>query len=277
MELAPEARPTMKSYRLESLDDAILRRELHRLHQEERPHTADVIAHIAEFDGRRLYLAEAFPSMFAYCVGELRLSEDAAYKRIQAARTARRFPQLFEDVADGRLHLAAVCMLAPHLTAENVGELVSAATHRSKAQIETWLASRFAPASAGPAPRARVTRIAPVPATTAMAPGDVCNELAPGQVDLPVSAKDHVEIAEAQRPMPTPAAATPAKVCNRLAPGQVDLPLVPQGAAPPSMPLRDLDAIQFVVRIPIGEKTHAKLRRVQELLGRAVPSGDLAQ
>ena len=169
----------MLCFRLDSLDDATLRRDLHRLIEREHPHEAEVIAHIAEFDGRRLYLAEAFPSMFAYCVGALHLSEDSAYKRIQAARAARRFPRLFADVAEGRMHLSAVCLLAPHLTAENLDELVDAATHRSKAQIESWLAALVAPASAVPAPRARVTRVAPAKANPS--PARVCNRLAPYQ------------------------------------------------------------------------------------------------
>jgi len=36
------------------------------------------------------------------CVDALHLSEDAAYKRIQAARAARQYPQSFAAVADGR-------------------------------------------------------------------------------------------------------------------------------------------------------------------------------
>ena len=51
--------------------------------------------------------------MFAYCVQELRLSEDAAYKRIQAARAARQFPALFIAVAEGRLNLTGSACLLP--------------------------------------------------------------------------------------------------------------------------------------------------------------------
>ena len=43
-----------------------------------------------------------------YCVHELHLSEDSAYKRTQAARTARQFPAIFDAVAKGRLHLTGV-------------------------------------------------------------------------------------------------------------------------------------------------------------------------
>ena len=54
-----------------------------------------------------------YPSMHAYCVHELRMSEDVASKRIHAARAARNFPAIFAAVADGRLHLSGVCLLAP--------------------------------------------------------------------------------------------------------------------------------------------------------------------
>jgi hypothetical protein len=96
----------------------------------------------AEVDARRLYVPAGYPSMFEYCVAELRLSEDAAYKRIQAARAARRFPVLFTALAEGRLHLAGVCLLASHLTPENTEERVAAAAHRPKPEIERLLAER---------------------------------------------------------------------------------------------------------------------------------------
>jgi hypothetical protein len=35
----------------------------------------------SEIDERKLYLERALPSMFEFCVGELRFSEDIAYNR----------------------------------------------------------------------------------------------------------------------------------------------------------------------------------------------------
>jgi len=81
--------------------------------------------------------------MFAYCVGELRLSEDATYKRIQAARAARQFPAIFDAVADGRLHLTAVVMLKPHLSEATAEDLLNAAANKSRHEIEQLLADRF--------------------------------------------------------------------------------------------------------------------------------------
>src|SRR5690349_9493645 len=110
-------------HELNHLSDDALLRAVSNLVARDRAITASLLAHLAEVDTRRLYLALGHPSMFAYAVEALHFSESAAYRRIHAARAARRFPQLFRLVAEGRLHLAAVCLLAPHLTEENFEEL----------------------------------------------------------------------------------------------------------------------------------------------------------
>src|SRR2546426_10189856 len=140
----PRGRPRfMRAYSLSHLTDPELLRGLASLVAQDRATTATLLAHIAEFDARRLYLPAAYPSTFAYCVHELRLSEEAAFKRIHAARTARRFPAIFAALAEGRLHLSAVVLLTPYLTEATADELLAAATHKSKAQIEVLLAERF--------------------------------------------------------------------------------------------------------------------------------------
>src|SRR3989304_2258602 len=117
--------------------------------------TADLVAHLAEVDARRLYLDEACSSMFTYCVERLRMSEPTAYKRIEAARAARRFPVIFERIAAGELHLAAVTLLAPRLTEDNHLELLAEAAHRSKREVERLLARRFPRPAPAPSPRTR--------------------------------------------------------------------------------------------------------------------------
>jgi hypothetical protein len=104
--------------------------------------TAELLADFAEVDERQRYLVLGYPSMYAYCLGKLH-SEDSAAKHLQAARAARRFPIIFPALADGRLHLSAVVMLAPCLTNETVDELVAVATHRTKSEIAQLLAERF--------------------------------------------------------------------------------------------------------------------------------------
>jgi len=133
----------MRAYTLTHLSDTVLLRDLASLVARDRATTAALLAHIAEVDARRLYAPAGYESMHAYCVDALHLSEDAAYKRIQAARAARQFPALFAAVADGRLNLTAVCLLAPHLTAENVDELLAASVHQRNTAIRDLLAARF--------------------------------------------------------------------------------------------------------------------------------------
>ena len=108
----------MCSNSLATVGDRDLLERLRALVERDRATTAELLAHIGEVDARRLYVPAAYPSMYLYCVHELRLSEDSALKRIQAARAARQFPVLFEAVAQGRLHLSGVVLLAPYLTTQ---------------------------------------------------------------------------------------------------------------------------------------------------------------
>src|SRR5262245_7559670 len=133
----------MSKYSLTHLTDGALLRDLTALVVRDRSITALLLAQLAEVDARKLYLPAGYPSMHVYCVQELGLSEDAVLKRIQAARICRQFPALFSSVAEGRLHLSGVCLLAPHLTSGNAEELLAAAEWKSKSDIERLLAERF--------------------------------------------------------------------------------------------------------------------------------------
>src|SRR5262245_15877987 len=132
----------MSKYSLTHLSDGNLLRDLTALVARDRATTAELLAHLAEVDARKLYLSAGYPSMHAYCEQELRLSEDAANKRIRVARKAREIPALFAAIADGRIHLSGVILLASSLTAENADELIEAAAGKSKGQIEALIAAR---------------------------------------------------------------------------------------------------------------------------------------
>src|SRR5450432_4534911 len=112
-------------YELGSLGNGELLAELSALVARGNELTGDLLAHLAELDERRLHLELGHPSLFAYCTESLGLSEPAAGRRIAAARVCRRFPQAFERVARGELHLSALCALGPHLDASNASELFS--------------------------------------------------------------------------------------------------------------------------------------------------------
>jgi hypothetical protein len=120
-------------------DDELLRR-LGELVSQSRRVEADLVWHIGEVDVRRLFARDAFPSMFAYCIAALHLSEAEAYLRITVARAARRHGVLLEMLRDGRLHLRGIAMLAPLLTEENRDSLLLRASHLSKREMERLVA-----------------------------------------------------------------------------------------------------------------------------------------
>ncbi len=129
--------------KLSHLTDGALRREMIGALANERRAAALALAHLAEFDARKLYVPEGYPSMFRFCANRLGLSDAGASKRIQAARTAREFPAIWDLLAGGRLSVSAVCLLAPKLEPENADELLAAAAGRSKRALELCLANRF--------------------------------------------------------------------------------------------------------------------------------------
>ena len=242
----------MRTYSRSHLSDSTLLNDLASHLSVHRGSLADVLADLAEVDARKLYLPAGYPSMYAWCVGELHLSEEAAYKRIHAARAARRFPALFVAVAAGRLHLSAVVMLAPHLRDDTADGLIEAATHRTRSELERLLADRF--------PRPDVpTQIRAIEPAAAGLPGE---QHAPGRVEsdgesAPAGVDDLAEHApgrvEAGGEQPTRRVETPA-------PRPRVAPLAPQ---------------RFALQVTIGQRATDNLRRAQELLG--VTAGDVAE
>jgi len=160
------------------------------LAQREREATAVLIAHLAVLDERTLYLAEGCSSMFTYCVQVLHLSEHAAYGRIEAGRAARRYPVILELLSDGSVNLTTVHLLAPHLTRENHGELLEAAKHKSKRQVEELVA--------------RLRPQPPVPSSIRRLP-------APNRASAPATASGDALRLDSAGELPPPAAPSPAR------------------------------------------------------------------
>jgi hypothetical protein len=123
-----------------SLSDRALLCALTRAAEDEWRSTAGLLRVLAEVDRRALYRAEACSSMFAFMTERLLYSEGAAATRIRAARTAARFPMLFELVEGGDIHLAGIQRLAAHLTEENHKDVLLRARRKSVRDIERLVA-----------------------------------------------------------------------------------------------------------------------------------------
>ena len=150
------------------LTNAALVAETKRVAELERRTTVDLLALLIELERRALHLTLGYSSMFTYCTQALSLSEQAAFKRITAARAARRYPIILQRLADGELTLSSIKILAPHLTDEKVGALLDAARHKSTRELEQLIASAHPqpdiPASvrALPAPKAQPPNAQPL-------------------------------------------------------------------------------------------------------------------
>lgn len=127
---------------LAGLPNAQLLQRVRELVRRDNTVEAELLAHLGEVDARTLYLEEGCSSMFSYCQRVLHFEEGVAYKRIQAARASRRYPEILEAVRRGELHLTGVGLLAPRLSTSNSAELIEAARHRTADQIRRVLADR---------------------------------------------------------------------------------------------------------------------------------------
>jgi len=221
--------------------------EVRRLAQGEREETATLIVHLAVLDERRLYLGEGYSSLFSYCTQVLHFSEHAAYGRIEAARTGRRFPALLEMLKDGSVNLTTVCMLSAHLTRENHLELLAAASHKSKRQVEEFIA-RLRPK---PAVEATVRRL-PAPNRGAAAPAPV------GEAAGSAHPNGRVRT---EAPEESPGQFLPAITAVPTRPAVVEA-LAPE---------------RYRVQFTASAETCDKLRLAQDLLRHQIPDGDLAK
>ncbi len=200
---------------------------------------ADLLVHLGELDERSLYLAQSFSSMFVYCVEGLGFSEDATYNRIGVARAGRRWPALIEAVRSGKIHLAGMRLLVPHLTEENHGDLLAQAAGKSKRQIDQMIARLF-PKPPVPATIRKVPSL-PSPALSMLPRVALC---VPPELELSM-----------------PAGHTPPSFARRVQPQPAIRPLA-----------EDAYKIQFTASRAFREK----LKQTQELLRHRIPDGDLA-
>jgi 5-methylcytosine-specific restriction endonuclease McrA len=226
----------MENESLSALGDRDLLENLRRLVARSNAVTAELVAHLAEVDRRRLYLRAACSSLHSYCTSRLRLSDAAAFKRIQAARLVQRFPVVLDLLQTGALHLSAIITLHPHLNETNHRELLALADGKSQRDLERLLAAR------NPRPDvADSVRRLPLPAAPAPSP-------------IPTAMPERLP----PLPPPSPARGAPAS------------PAAARGQTQP------LSADRYCVKFTASETLVAKIDQARALLGHQLPTGDLA-
>ena len=239
---------------LESLGGADLLSATRELVRKSYGVEAELLRHLGEIDDRKLYLDCAYPSMFAFCIGELGFSEDAAYNRITVARVGRRIPAVVEAARSGQVHLAGLRLLAPHLTDGNHEEVLAQAAGKSKREIEE-LVARLAP-------------LPPVPVIIRKLPESPVVRWAPTSVP----AADPAEPAAAGPPGAFAASrAEPASpnVEERSAAAPQPVVMNHRGVVAP------LSGETFKVQFTASRALRDKLQQARDLLSHRVPDGDL--
>ena len=213
--------------------------------------TAHLLAYLVELEERLLHLELGFSSLFAYCVEALHMSEGSAGRRVAAARVCRRFPDAFERVARGELHLCALCALAPHLNSENAAELFEACRGKPRRKVEELLAARFP----RPDVREQIRRL-PVRAQLAAVPSEA--QLPP---------------ARASEEAPTPP--LPPEMPGILA----NSGPVASAASDPRRRARELEPLsadRFGVHFTADAELRDLIERARALASHRLPNGDLA-
>ena len=229
---------------LQSISDSDLLRRLSELLTSSRNVEAELIAHLAEVDARRLYVPYA-SSLFSYATNVLHMSEYEALLRMRVARASRKYPLLVEMLADGRLHLSGIDKLAPHLTDENYEAVLARATHQSKRKIEELVAELSPKPDVPPSIRKlpdRKDKAKPQPSKL----------VGPDQPLSSPSSQDHQE--EKQPSVAAPPSAAPTERAR----------------------VQPLSPARFKVSFTASAELRNKLEKLRSLMRSSVPDGDLA-
>jgi hypothetical protein len=250
---------------------------LRHLVRADRTLSARLLVHLGEVDARGLYRQDAYPSMFAYCVEELGMSEAEAYLRIQAARLGRQFPLILQLFANGSLHLTAIKLLGPHLTAANHAQLLEQASGKNKREIELIVAA-VAPRPDVPNRMRKLPEPSSARVTSANAPVTSGSHVTPSShAGQATGAADSPVAAPASRATQATVHAAGAAQASTAAPtNYVTQPEFALSAPRPAASSTPLRPGRYKLELTAGQALHDKLEQLKNLLRHQVPDGDLA-
>jgi len=109
-----------------------LHAQLRSLVASERRELVRFLLLLDAFDREAGYFEFGRPSLWMYLLKDLGLRESVAARRIAVMKLLRQFPQLDAPLADGRLCITTIELLAPLMTPENVDEVVRMGANLTK-------------------------------------------------------------------------------------------------------------------------------------------------
>jgi hypothetical protein len=246
-----------------SCTDSELVAQLGRCARLDREQAARLIVYLGEVDARGLYREHAYPSLFAYAVGELRMSEAEAYLRIHAARVARAYPAVIPLLASGEVNLSTLKVIGPVLTVANHSQLLERVRGKRKRDVEL-IVSELAPRSDVPErlrklPDRRTALSLRLPAAAITC--ELAGTAKVGTCMVPAKGDHGVRAVDGKAP-------APAMDSHR--DFVLEAPRVQRGSCVALRPGR------YKVELTASQALHDKLEQLQHLLRHQVPGGELA-
>jgi len=143
---------------LKNLSDGTILNNTKDLVIQEKKLTANIIDHLQIIEQRKLYCDLKYISLFDYAVGELRYSEDQAYRRLSAMRLSRKVPAAKEKIDSGEMSLTNANLLSGFfkdvpLPAKEEKLLVEKISNTTKAECQNILADLKSEKGIAPQPK----------------------------------------------------------------------------------------------------------------------------
>jgi len=177
------------------------------------------------------------------------MSKASAFRRMTAARLARKVPETLQLLRSGQLCLTTLCLLREVLTPERASELLSLAANRSEEQVKVLVASLRPQASPTQGVRKLPTRGGALPAPESPSSG------------AKLAARAH----GCAGPEPAQSTATPGAEAPALAQRSAPSPLASPEPPSPRATLRPLDAKRHALRMLVDASFMAELQEARQL------------
>jgi hypothetical protein len=247
---------------LVQLDDASLLSSLHAIVRTNREATSKIVAHLAEVEARRLHTVRGHSSLFVYCLKELHFSEDEACRRIDAARLARRFPEVLEMLEAGTVSLSVLGWLKHRIAPENADELLAGVAHKSVRDAKEWLAAKFPQPDLPDSVRKLPSNGRCSPAVVGSVAREALSSLARPN-DTPTAERSQEGTLEAEQSIAISS--------------ETELPRIRMIESPKPARVEPLSADRFAVKLSIGRSVRDKLELARDLASHRLPTGRLEE
>jgi len=107
--------------------------------QQSKKLEVDLLLFMIEVKRRQLHGLYGYYNLARFCVAEIGISEDAAWKRSAAINTFYNYPQFFELLKEGKTYVSQIAMVAAKITEANSDQILDFIPGKSKNELKFFL------------------------------------------------------------------------------------------------------------------------------------------